>query len=1158
MDTNQQSFSTNIHHMKTHFSTHPCARSNEETFLSSDKKSKNPILLWLFVTILIYSYPCAAQFGGALNFDGINDFITINDAPSLDMNGDSTLTIEFWFRTTDTGAQRIVSKFQGNPNHTGYGVALYSDGSIGAAKVSTLANYSQITSTGVNYSDGLWHHFAVVMPGTNATNYQMFIDCNLASVVVSSNTLSASIMNDVNLTLGTDISNADFFSGDLDEVKIWNVARTLSNIQSGMLAPGNPAESGLVAYFDLNDGVPLSTNSTTSASDQSPFTNNGTLVNFNLTGPQSNWTGGAPSVDCNPSICADPSACNFGSIYPCCYNQCVLLTIVNQNPTSNVGISCTMFGPDGLIEEQMMTNGLNTQTFEFCVDECDSISFSVNGVGSGIGITWSYSVAAVSSGIYTGYVSSLPFMLGIPGCLDPFATNFNPMSTCDDCSCCYDNHVHIDLFDSVGDGWGDISFTVFDIDNLVTVASGTLASGDIGTEELCLPCGNYSFQIQNGSVPELSEISFVVFIDGYPVYTFDFGNIVPQSSAPIEICRGCTSPAASNFNPQATVDDDTCIFCPQGEFAFEFDLYSEGCGWCGATYYVVDCATSNVVAIGTLENAKHKRMSFCLPVGCYNVFVGTGNCDELLSWELNAIDQSFNRILIASGVANVEVAFSAGGAVCSAGCTDPSACNFTAIATCDDGSCCYWNCASIKMHSWSGAGWAGTYYTLANSNNDILYSGTLSGGALSLDQWCLECDSYNLVMNGSVVSLDIYWEICVNNQVIASGGSNSNEQFSIGNPPTNDHCTNAIMLQCGDVVSGSTSCSDTDSVSDCCWNNSLSDNGVWYTFIGTGDIFTLSTLATTTNMDSQIRVFTGDCGALECIGGNDDLPGTLLSSICITTIPGEYYYVLISDYYIGTNHDIGNCFTLSVACSSVFDPVPPNDSPAGSIELIAGGFTQNINYANPDCTPCSNFYTAYGVWFHVNVPSAGFNVSLISINQLIGMQVTSMMGPTYCVPVNSSVSLTQGFYSILVYTTECPAYGDVEISGAPGSGIMPTLNLGDFTLLTTSLEMGCTDPSACNFDPTAFLDNGLCEYPGCTDPNATNYNPAAGCEDGSCEFPCVGDFDLNGTVNTGDLLLMVGAFGCLSTCDPFDLDHNGVVNTSDLLLFMGVFGQPCP
>jgi hypothetical protein len=50
-------------------------------------------------------------------------------------------------------------------------------------------------------------------------------------------------------------------------------------------------------------------------------------------------------------------------------------------------------------------------------------------------------------------------------------------------------------------------------------------------------------------------------------------------------------------------------------------------------------------------------------------------------------------------------------------------------------------------------------------------------------------------------------------------------------------------------------------------------------------------------------------------------------------------------------------------------------------------------------------------------------------------------------------------------------------------------------------QIGCTDPTACNYDSNATTDNGLCIEAGCNVPSACNYNPDAGCSDGSCEFP---------------------------------------------------------
>ena len=47
---------------------------------------------------------------------------------------------------------------------------------------------------------------------------------------------------------------------------------------------------------------------------------------------------------------------------------------------------------------------------------------------------------------------------------------------------------------------------------------------------------------------------------------------------------------------------------------------------------------------------------------------------------------------------------------------------------------------------------------------------------------------------------------------------------------------------------------------------------------------------------------------------------------------------------------------------------------------------------------------------------------------------------------------------------------------------------------------GCTNPAADNYDATACQDDGSCIISGCTDPQADNYNPAATVDDGSCSF----------------------------------------------------------
>ena len=75
--------------------------------------------------------------------------------------------------------------------------------------------------------------------------------------------------------------------------------------------------------------------------------------------------------------------------------------------------------------------------------------------------------------------------------------------------------------------------------------------------------------------------------------------------------------------------------------------------------------------------------------------------------------------------------------------------------------------------------------------------------------------------------------------------------------------------------------------------------------------------------------------------------------------------------------------------------------------------------------------------------------------------------------------------------------------------------------------LGCTDSQAFNFNPSATIDDGTCEYTisGCTDWYACNYNPDAFDDDGSCEYPfdyydcdgnCVNDIDNDGICDEFD------------------------------------------
>ena len=81
-------------------------------------------------------------------------------------------------------------------------------------------------------------------------------------------------------------------------------------------------------------------------------------------------------------------------------------------------------------------------------------------------------------------------------------------------------------------------------------------------------------------------------------------------------------------------------------------------------------------------------------------------------------------------------------------------------------------------------------------------------------------------------------------------------------------------------------------------------------------------------------------------------------------------------------------------------------------------------------------------------------------------------------------------------------------------GRLNAFNSVNMAMMNCNSDLGCTDPSACNFNSNAIEDNGSCDYfddcgicggdnsscTGCTNPNACNYSPEYTIDDGSCVF----------------------------------------------------------
>ena len=209
--------------------------------------------------------PCA---DGALSFSG-SQFVQIPGTESLDLK--TALTLEAWIKTSSPVA--VESLFLAKHScgaDNGYFLEIYTNSSDGAHVPNAPAFY---VAANTNHAygltsivDGKWHHVAGTWTGTTST---LYVD----GAFVASKAVATMNTNTVDLVLGAATTGAcRNYTGLMDEVSVWSVARTAQQIAADAGGPIDKNAPGLEAYFDFNAAACGKT-----LADRSPHARNGLL-----------------------------------------------------------------------------------------------------------------------------------------------------------------------------------------------------------------------------------------------------------------------------------------------------------------------------------------------------------------------------------------------------------------------------------------------------------------------------------------------------------------------------------------------------------------------------------------------------------------------------------------------------------------------------------------------------------------------------------------------------------------------------------------------------------------------------------------------------------------------------------------------------------------
>ena len=136
---------------------------------------------------------------------------------------------------------------------------------------------------------------------------------------------------------------------------------------------------------------------------------------------------------------------------------------------------------------------------------------------------------------------------------------------------------------------------------------------------------------------------------------------------------------------------------------------------------------------------------------------------------------------------------------------------------------------------------------------------------------------------------------------------------------------------------------------------------------------------------------------------------------------------------------------------------------------------------------------------------------------------------------------------------------DLTINDSFGDGICCAYGTGNYTITSQGETLASGGEFASTETVNFCIEGGEPDVPGCTNATACNFDATANIDDGSCEYEscvCQGDVNGDGAITVADILLILSDFGCTTGCSA-DVDGDGSVTVSDVLVVLSLFGNPC-
>ena len=188
--------------------------------------------------------------GRAASFDGVDDFIELNEAMSSEYLG-----LSVWFNTDSTKTGQDYALQIIRLRYYGYGIKLNSP-DVGMLSVNVALSASEnllFESDSTSFNDGNWYHLVV---NYSDVGLRIYIDNNLIHTHSTTNSQPIYHNPDGGYSIGKDGNHwTDYFEGSIDDFRIYNRALSVAEIEALYELDGINSTGKFYGDFAITDSA---------------------------------------------------------------------------------------------------------------------------------------------------------------------------------------------------------------------------------------------------------------------------------------------------------------------------------------------------------------------------------------------------------------------------------------------------------------------------------------------------------------------------------------------------------------------------------------------------------------------------------------------------------------------------------------------------------------------------------------------------------------------------------------------------------------------------------------------------------------------------------------------------------------------------------------